>query len=72
MPFTSDVSLLIFCPDDVSIEESGVYKSPITNGLLLICVCNISGILLMKLSTSGIETHYVLDHNTFLVKFSFL
>lgn len=31
MSFTSDVSLLIFCPDDVSIEESGVYKSPITD-----------------------------------------
>lgn len=71
MSFTSDVSLLIFCPDDVSIEESGVYKSPITDGLLFICVCNISSTLLMKLSTSGIETH-VSDHNTFLVKFSFL
>ena len=28
MPFKTFVSLLIFCPDDVSIDETGVLKSP--------------------------------------------
>ena len=40
MPFNSDVPLFVFCPDDLSDEESGVLKSSVINGLMLVHVFN--------------------------------
>lgn len=44
----SDVSLLNFCPNVLSIEKSMVLKSTLINGLMLICPFNSSSTHVMK------------------------
>jgi hypothetical protein len=47
--FSSRISLLIFCLDDLSIGNRGVLKSPITTGLESICTFKSFSVCLMKL-----------------------
>lgn len=57
MSFSSDVSLFIFCPDVLSDGESGVWKSPVTIGLVVTGVVKFNNRLLMKLSTPEFDTY---------------
>jgi hypothetical protein len=47
--FRSRISLSIFCLDDLSIDDNGVLKSPVTTMLELICAFRSFRVCLMKL-----------------------
>jgi hypothetical protein len=47
--FSSRISLLIFCLDDLSISDRGVFKSPTTTVLESICGFKSFSMWLMKL-----------------------
>jgi hypothetical protein len=47
--FRSRISLLIFCLDDLSIDDNGMLKSPMTTLLELICAFRSFRVCLMKL-----------------------
>jgi hypothetical protein len=55
--FRSRISLLIFCLDDLSIDDNGVLKSPTTTVLELIYAFSSFRVCLMKLGALTLGAH---------------
>jgi hypothetical protein len=51
MSFSSSISLLIFCLDDLSVGDRGLLKSSITTVLESVCALKSFSVCLMKLGT---------------------